>query len=106
MTNYHGSPAVHAVLRELVAVLDIDDPLLRDVRIALGATGVMRGEFGHRDALISQQSGLDFTGWLTLVSRYGVLPRICARASTMHSQQRNAAQRPTSQCEDLHTVSR
>lgn len=62
MTNYHGSPAVHAVLRELVAVLDIDDPLLRDVRIALGATGVMRGEFGHRDALISQQSGLD--SWL------------------------------------------
>jgi hypothetical protein len=50
------------VLRELVAVLDIDDPLLRDVRIALGATGVMRGEFGHRDALISQQSGLD--SWL------------------------------------------
>jgi hypothetical protein len=62
MTNYHGSPAVHAVLRELVAVLDIDDPLLRDVRIALGATGVLRGEFGHRDALIIQQSALD--SWL------------------------------------------
>ncbi|WP_139247315.1 hypothetical protein [Hyphomicrobium sp. NDB2Meth4] len=62
VTNYHGSPAVHVVLRELVAVLDIDDPLLRDVRIALGATGLMRGEFGHRDALLSQLSALEL--WL------------------------------------------
>ena len=63
MKNYKGAPIVHTVLRELVAALPVDDPLLRSVRIALGETGVMCGEFGHRDVLIDQQSALN--PWLT-----------------------------------------
>lgn len=63
MSNYDGAPIAFIVLKELVAVLPAGDEFLRGVRIALGATGVMHGEFGHRDALEAEQSNL--TDWLT-----------------------------------------
>jgi len=63
MSNYDGALVAFTVLKELVAVLPAGDEFLRGVRIALGATGVMHGEFGHRDALEAEQSNL--TDWLT-----------------------------------------
>ena len=63
LKNYKGSPFIDPVLRDLVAVLPADAPMLRNVRIALAATGVMHGEFGFRDALVDQQNAME--AWLT-----------------------------------------
>ena len=51
------------MLRDLVAVLPAEHPQLRNVPIALGATGVVRGEFGYRDALLDQRTAME--AWLS-----------------------------------------
>ena len=59
MTNYDGADVAFTVLKELVAVVPVGDELLSGVRDALGATGVMHGEFGHRDAIIGERKRLE-----------------------------------------------
>ena len=61
--NFEGEAEVWTVLRELVATLPEDSTLLRDVQVALLSTGVLCGEFGYRDALISKKESM--TAWLT-----------------------------------------
>ncbi len=63
MSNYEGAPIAFTVLKELVAVLPADDEMLGHVRAALGETGVMVGEFGHRDAIAKEREQLE--PWLT-----------------------------------------
>jgi ppGpp synthetase/RelA/SpoT-type nucleotidyltranferase len=63
LRNYKGSPFVHSVLKDLVAVLPANDSQLSDVRVALAERGVMHGEFGYRDALIDQRNAVE--AWLT-----------------------------------------
>ena len=62
MSNYDGADVAFSVLKELVAVLPIGDELLGGVRAALGETGVMHGEFGHRDAIAAERERL--VSWL------------------------------------------
>jgi ppGpp synthetase/RelA/SpoT-type nucleotidyltranferase len=62
MSNYDGADVAFTVLKEMVAVLPVDDKLLRDVRAALSETGVMHGEFGYRDAMIAERKRLE--SWL------------------------------------------
>ena len=61
--SFKGEAGVWPVLRELVATLPEDSTLLRDVQVALLSTGVLCGEFGYRDALISKKESM--TAWLT-----------------------------------------
>jgi hypothetical protein len=62
MSNYDGADVAFTVLKELVAVVPVDDELLSGVRAALGETGVMHGEFGRRDAIIAEREHL--ASWL------------------------------------------
>ena len=59
--SFKGEAGVWTVLRELVATLPEDSTLLRDVQDALRSTGVLCGEFGYRDALISKKESM--TAW-------------------------------------------
>ena len=61
--SFKGEVEVWLVLREMVATLPKDSTLLRDVQVALLSTGVLCGEFGYRDALISKKKSM--TAWLT-----------------------------------------
>jgi hypothetical protein len=63
MSSYNGADVVFSVLREMVAVLPLEDDLLRGVCATLGRTGVMRGEFGFRDALVAERKSL--ASWLS-----------------------------------------
>jgi ppGpp synthetase/RelA/SpoT-type nucleotidyltranferase len=63
MSNYDGADVAFTVLKEMVAVLPIQDDILRKVRAALGKTGVMHGEFGYRDARVAERERL--RSWLT-----------------------------------------
>ena len=63
MRNYDGADVAFTVLKEMVAVHPAEDDLLRGVRAALDETGLMKGEFGYRDALITEQERLK--SWLT-----------------------------------------
>lgn len=58
LKNYQGSEFIDPILREVVAVTS-DDELLRRVRIALASTGVLHGEFGHRNALRKQLKSME-----------------------------------------------
>ncbi len=62
LTKYKGLSFVHAILRELVAILPLETPLLQNVDIALSATGAVCGEFGRRDALLDQRKVME--AWL------------------------------------------
>ena len=61
--SFKGKVGVWPVLRELVATLPEDSTLLREVQVALLSTGVLSGEFGYRDALISKKESM--AAWLT-----------------------------------------
>jgi len=63
MSNYDGSDVAFAVLKELVAVLPLEDELMSSIRSALYENGVMSGEFGYRDALIAKREKLQ--NWIT-----------------------------------------
>jgi ppGpp synthetase/RelA/SpoT-type nucleotidyltranferase len=63
MSNYDGAPVVFIVLKELVAALSENDEMLGDVRLALSETGIMRGEFGYRDAIMAERKQLE--PWLS-----------------------------------------
>lgn len=62
MSNYDGADVAFTVLKEMVAVVPVGDELLSGVRAALDETGVMYGEFGHRDAIIAERERL--ASWL------------------------------------------
>lgn len=62
MANYRGADVAFTVLKELVAVVPLGDQVLRRVRMALGEAGIMRGEFGHRDAIVAERAHL--ASWL------------------------------------------
>ncbi|MEO1248525.1 MAG: RelA/SpoT domain-containing protein [Pseudomonadota bacterium] len=62
MSNYNGAPIVYTVLKELVAVVPVGDEILGGVRVAFGETGVMYGEFGLRNAMVTERERI--STWL------------------------------------------
>jgi ppGpp synthetase/RelA/SpoT-type nucleotidyltranferase len=47
---YNGQSFLHDICKEIISVLDPNDPLLSEVGIVLDSTGVVRGEFGFVEA--------------------------------------------------------
>ena len=63
LQNYQGESATHGVIKEIIARLPDDDPLLEEVEIALVNTGVVHGEFGLADAFRTKKE--EIASWLT-----------------------------------------
>jgi hypothetical protein len=62
LENYCGEPAMHHVVKEMVALLPEDDERLNHLCICLGNTGVVSGEFGMVDANRNKKAAI--TAWL------------------------------------------
>jgi ppGpp synthetase/RelA/SpoT-type nucleotidyltranferase len=61
--NYHGEPAIHEVLKRIVAKYPNDEEKLTGVSISFDSTGVLSSEFGYVEA-IRQKKGV-MEPWLT-----------------------------------------
>jgi ppGpp synthetase/RelA/SpoT-type nucleotidyltranferase len=63
LANYEGSAAIHKTCKDLIDQLDEGDKLLSSVRLALGATGMVTGEFGFVEAYEQQKAQI--ATWLS-----------------------------------------
>ena len=63
MENYHGEPAIHEVLKRIVAKYPNDEKKLTGVSISFDSTGVVSGEFGYVDAFRRKKAAIE--PWLT-----------------------------------------
>jgi hypothetical protein len=63
MENYHGEPAIHEVLKRIVAKYPNDEKKLTGVSISFDSTGVVSGEFGYVDAIRQKKAAIE--PWLT-----------------------------------------
>jgi ppGpp synthetase/RelA/SpoT-type nucleotidyltranferase len=62
LRKFTGEPAIHDVVKQLVARLPADDPRLMKVEIALQNTGVVSGEFGFAETYRRKKS--EIASWL------------------------------------------
>lgn len=46
---HEGKPVIHDLVKQIVAQLAADDPLMRDVKSAVTSPGVVSGEFGFAE---------------------------------------------------------
>lgn len=63
LNRYENLPAIHPLLRNIVALVGNDEDRLNDVRTALRHTGVMWGEFGSANAYRAKNALLE--AWLS-----------------------------------------
>jgi hypothetical protein len=63
MESYDGEPAIHEVLKRIVAKYPNDEGKLAGVSISFDSTGVVSGEFGYVDAIRRKKSAIE--PWLS-----------------------------------------
>jgi ppGpp synthetase/RelA/SpoT-type nucleotidyltranferase len=63
LRSYNGQTFTHDLTKSVIAALPTDDPLLRQLALALDSTGVLRGEFGLVEAY--RQKNADMETWLS-----------------------------------------
>ena len=59
---YEGEPATHDVIKQLIARVPDEDPILANIENCLESTGAVWGDFGIADAFRSKKAGV--SSWI------------------------------------------